>query len=126
MGMAGRRAASMALVGLLVAGLGACGGDDDDTADEGGNSTTSSAPAEEATGGDVDAFCENFIAIDEAVAGAPQDPAELEAYLNDTVMPVAQPFRLLAPFDDAVGLAPPVIRHCVVADCIKGCAQSPV
>jgi hypothetical protein len=97
MGKAGTRAASMALVGLLVAGLGACGGDDD-TADEGGSgSGSSSAPAEEATGGDVDAFCENFIAIDEAVANAPQDPAELEAYLADSVMPVAEETRDNAP-----------------------------
>jgi hypothetical protein len=96
--MAGRRAASMALAGLLAAGIAACGGDDSDDADEGTTgSGSSSAPAEEATGAggepDLDAFCKGFIALDEAFMTAPEDPAELEAYMADTVLPVAEETR---------------------------------
>ena len=96
MGQAGMRAASIALAGLLVAGLGACGGDDSDS-DEGASDTgSSSAPADETTGAeetDVDAFCEGFLTLDEAFANAPDDPSELEAYMADTVMPVAEQTR---------------------------------
>jgi hypothetical protein len=98
MGIAVRRAASMALAGLLVAGIAACGGDDSDDADEDSSgSGSSSAPAEEATGDgsepDLDTFCEGFIALDEAFAAAPEDPADLEAYMADSVMPVAEDTR---------------------------------
>ena len=97
MGIAGRRAASMALAGLLVAGFAACGGDDSDDADEDASSGSSSAPAEDTTDAgtepDVDAFCEGFIALDEAFAAAPEDPADIEAYIADTVMPVAEETR---------------------------------
>jgi len=100
MGQAGMRAASIALAGLLVAGLGACGGDDSDS-DEGASDTgSSSAPADETTGPeetDVDTFCEGFLTLDEAFAVAPDDPAELDAYMADTVMPVAEQIRDNAP-----------------------------
>jgi len=101
MGMAGRRAASIALAGLLVAGLGACG-DDSDKADEAtSDSGSSSAPADETGGATGEpalaTFCEGFIGIDEAVATAPQDPAELEAYLAGTVLPLAEETRDNAP-----------------------------
>jgi hypothetical protein len=98
MGQAGRRAAGMALAGLLVAGLAACGGDDSDNGDEGASGSGSgSAPAEETgtSGGepDLDAFCEGFVALDAAFMTAPEDPAELEAYLADEVLPVAEETR---------------------------------
>ncbi len=47
--------------------------------------------------GDVDTFCESFIAIDAATANAPEDPAELEAYLADEVLPLADETRDNAP-----------------------------
>ncbi|HEY7068734.1 MAG TPA: hypothetical protein VH479_01415 [Acidimicrobiales bacterium] len=83
-------------MGLLVAGLGACGGDDSDSDEGAGDSGSTSAPTDETTGAgeaDVDAFCEGFVNLDEVFAAAPDDPAEIQAYMADTVMPVAEQTR---------------------------------
>jgi hypothetical protein len=87
------RAAATTLVGgVLIAGLAACGDDDEDAgtdaSDEG--ATTTEASEE---GGDLAAasaspeFCEGFHGLDTAFANAPEDPAQLEAFVTEQVDP---------------------------------------
>jgi hypothetical protein len=93
------RAAATALVGgVLVAGLAACGDDDDDAAtDPSDEGTTSTAEGTSDTSGDggegaeeataSPEFCEGFHGLDVAFAGAPEDPAQVEAFVTEQVDP---------------------------------------
>lgn len=51
------------LLAVLALGLGACGGDDDDTTAS-GSASEAEAGGEEGEGGDVDAYCEDTLAIE--------------------------------------------------------------
>jgi hypothetical protein len=84
-----RRTAAVLLSGLLIAGLGACGGDDDDTdASDSGSGTTEGDSGLDAAAPTAAAdFCEGFHNLDLAFAEAPEDPAELEAFVTEEVTP---------------------------------------
>lgn len=98
-----RAAGATLLVAVLTAGLGACGDDDDggdeaSTADEG--SSGSSGSSGSGGSGDADSagtasasFCEGFTALDQAFAQAPEDPAEMEPFLAETVTPALEQVR---------------------------------
>lgn len=68
-------AATVAVV-LAVAALAACGDDGDDTASEGGGTTATAA-----------AFCEGFLGIERAFAEAPEDEAEIPAFVAERIDP---------------------------------------
>jgi uncharacterized cupredoxin-like copper-binding protein len=81
-----RRTAAVLLSGLLVAGLGACGGDDDDdaTSSGGGDESTDLTAAAPTAAAD---FCEGFHGLDLAFGQAPEDPAQLPAFITEQVDP---------------------------------------
>jgi hypothetical protein len=98
---------TVAVAGLslaLVSGLAACG-DDDDAADDPpaveqaeGDGTTSpegSEPQTDAPDGSTVAAeaCEAQVGLNAAVAGMPEDPAEIGPYLTDEVVPLAATVR---------------------------------
>lgn len=92
--------ASTALAALVLATsvLAACGDDDDDTA-EGSDDPTEeavSAPDEEAAtdeepasdeGSSDDSFCEGFLGVEAAFAEAPEDEAEIPAFVEERIDP---------------------------------------
>lgn len=78
----------MLLCGLLIAGLGACGGDDDDATDSGDDTKQDDSGLDAASAPTAAAdFCEGFHNLDLAFADAPEDPAELEAFVTEQVTP---------------------------------------
>ena len=79
----------MLLCGLLIAGLGACGGDDDDTdASDSGSDTKQDDSGLDAAAPTASAeFCEGFHNLDLAFATAPEDPAQMEAFVTEQVTP---------------------------------------
>ena len=78
----------MLLCGLLIAGLGACGGDDDTDASDSGNDTKQDDSGLDAAAPTAAAeFCEGFHNLDLAFATAPEDPAQMEAFVTEQVTP---------------------------------------
>jgi uncharacterized cupredoxin-like copper-binding protein len=98
MGLAGRCTAGMALAGLIVAGLGACGGDDDDsssdTTDRDREEATETSAAEDI---DIQAFCDGFTAVDKAFFQLPDDPDALADFVEANITPHIEPTEANAP-----------------------------
>jgi hypothetical protein len=95
------------LAAVLTAGLGACGGDDgDDTASDdtpGGTSSPGSSSRSSSSGGSTAGadFCEGFVALDQAFATPPEDPAGMEAFLSEQVAPALDRVRSDVPAEVA-------------------------
>jgi hypothetical protein len=106
MRLARRCAAGMALAGLIVAALGACGGGDDDGSasdtTEGDSEETSETSAAEDV--DVDVFCEGFTAVDKAFFQLPNDPEALDAFVEANITPHIEPTIANAPPELAEGV----------------------
>jgi hypothetical protein len=96
-------AAGIALAGLIVAGLGACGGGDDDdsssdTTERDREETTETSAAEDTAGDtDVQAFCDGFTAVDKAFFQLPNDPDALTAFVEANITPHIEPTIANAP-----------------------------
>jgi hypothetical protein len=81
--------ATLAIV-LAMAALAACGDDADDTASEGGGTATTAAADGAAALGDEAAgaaFCEGFLGLERAFADAPEDEAEIPAFVEERIDP---------------------------------------
>ena len=99
----GRRcAAGMVLAGLIVAGLGACGGGGDD--DDSSSDTTEEPTGTSAAEVDVTQFCQGFTAVDKAFFGLPQDPSALDAFVEANITPYIEPTIANAPPELADGV----------------------
>ena len=99
MRLARRCGAGIALAGLIVAGLGACGGGDDDdsssdTTERDRDETTETSAAEDI---DVQAFCDGFTAVDKAFFELPSDPEALRAFVEANITPHIEPTIANAP-----------------------------
>jgi len=102
MRLARRCAAGVALAGLIVAGLGACGGDDDDsssdTTERDREENTETSAAEDTAGEtDVQAFCDGFTAVDKAFFQLPDDPDALADFVEANITPHIEPTVANAP-----------------------------
>jgi hypothetical protein len=103
-----RRLLAAASVALLVGGLAACGGDDDDTATDAqqgaeGSAGAATTEADEAAGGDVDAYCEAALSLEQTAATS--DPEADPVAFAESLIPEATAVEEVAPDEVAPAVA---------------------
>lgn len=89
--LAGRWLAATAAVTFAAAAVTACGDDDDTDATAEETTTTAEQTTTDgeaaADGADNDAFCEGFLGIEQAFREAPEDEAEIPAFVEERIEP---------------------------------------